>query len=602
MAVTNKGFAREFLLSRLLVDKRVVGRGVTLCLAGALIIAIMVSWTRTQLPGATYLGVHGLRDLLLLLVLLTGGTAYSHFAPRAGAALSLIVTFIWALAYISQLQFLIKTGTFASRPLIAYSITHSGTVSSVALSGLDGVFCLKLALAVTLIVTAFVAKPIHTVLSRDSILTASVWLAAIIAVSATLIPVQTGGLTGPLFNGGLAGDLPPVLNPAPAYRAPSLAAVQDGGTYPDVVILIVESGRSDLVDLESLSPRPVFINRIARESVTFKRAYTTTSHTSKALVGILCGHYPHPDMWIIEATPGGLPLDCLPKILAGVGYQTYFLQAALGAFENRPGLTKNLGFEKTIVQEDLSPSFAKAGYLGMDERALLDPLEEIVRTRDRSRPFFMTLLTSLSHHPYAMPGQAMPEEAAPYAYGTAIEYVDGVLAEAYARMGRHLDWDNTVLVLMGDHGEAFAEHGLQQHDSVSYEEVVKIPLMIRYPARFAPRADTWLRQSIDIAPTVLGLAKIGWEGEIAGESLLVDPGRSRVVTSCWPTRTCHSVVFENGLKVVYHFGEAAEEVYDLRSDPRERVDLARRAGANETIFQAAEEIARTRWWAESPYR
>lgn len=555
-----------------------------------------------QMPGASYLGIQGLRDLLLLFVLLCCATVGARFAPRTGSALTLSIAIIWAVAYIGQLQFLIKTGTFASRPLILYSLTHPETVGRVALSELDGEFCLKLALSIGLIMAAFLARPLHRVLTRGLIPTANGWLAAIIAVGATIVPVQSGGLTGALLNSGFATDLPPVFDLPPPYRAPHAEAPADGETLPDVVILIVESGRADLVDLDSASPRPVFINRIARESATFSRAYTTTSHTSKALVGIHCGHYPHPDMRIIEAMPEGLSLTCLPKILANVGYQTHFLQAALGAFENRPGLTRNLGFEKTVVQEDLSSSYAKAGYLGMDERALLDPLEKIVANRDGGHPLLITVLTSLSHHPYAMPGQSLPAEAPPFAYGTAIEYVDDFLAEAYSRMGRYIDWENTILVLMGDHGEAFAEHGLLQHDSVSYEEVIKIPLMVRYPRRLIPRNDSRLRQAIDVLPTILDLANLKWTGEIAGRSLLNESGHRSVVSSCWPTRTCHGVNFEDGMKVVYRFGDTREEVFNLIEDPGERIDLASQPGAGKLIFAAAERIAVMRKEAESEYR
>jgi lipoteichoic acid synthase len=294
-------------------------------------------------------------------------------------------------------------------------------------------------------------------------------------------------------------------------------------------------------------------------------------------------------------------MTCLPHLLGKLGYTTYFLQAALGAFENRRGLTENLGFQKTIVQEDLPATFVKAGYFGMDERALLDPLSDIA-SKSKDGPVFITLLTNLTHHPYALPGYQVPDEAAPFAYGTMVEYVDDFLADAYQRMGAYLDWDNTVLIVLGDHGEAFAEHGLQQHDSVSYEEVVRIPLLIRFPKQIAPNVDTTLRQTVDLLPSVLEMIGLEWSGTIAGESMFAGPRSRPVVTTCWPTRTCHSVVFENGMKVVYYFGPRKEEVYSLAHDPRERADLSSNAGASDLVFEAAREIARVRSWAEEPFK
>ena len=555
---------------------------------------------RMMAPEVQYGAIKALPDLTVLMVALAPGWLLVSRFPKAGIFWATLVTATWMLAYASQLQFLVKTGTFASRPLLLFALSHLDDVTNVALSGADHVLLMELFLAGLLIGLGLIASPLHQALMRSPTSLAAGGLVVIVAFGALLLPFPGGALAGPLLSARFSDDLPRISDSdVPKYKAPQLLSTEVQ-SRPNIVIWIIESGRADLIDLEAETPYPPFINQLARESVVFDRAYTTTSHTSKALVGILCGHYPHPDMRIIEAVPGRLPHTCLPKLLKQLGYESHFIQAALGAFENRRGLTANMGFDHTIVREDLDPSFKKAGYLGMDERALLEPLQKAAASSAKS-PVFITLLTNLTHHPYAMPGQSAPEEIPPHAYGTAVEYVDAFLKEAYERMGQKLDWNDTVLVIVGDHGEAFGEHGLQQHDSVSYEEVIRTPMLIRYPSALKPRKDTGLRQAIDIMPSLLQLLGAKWEGSIIGKSALERPGHSHVVTTCWPTKSCHSVVFENKMKVVFQFGAAPEMVFNLQTDPVEELDQSNVGDVTSTVFEASKRIAEARFMAEQPY-
>lgn len=567
-------------------------------LAAASFAVLLGLWLRSASPELGYNTLRLLPDLALLVALLIVPAVLAMKAPRISVAFAVAVCAAWLVALCSQLQFFLHTGYFASRPLISYAAFHWSTIHSVATSGLDTSYGLRVLGALACVGLACYWGSLRSGLEKSKVAVGAA--SAALLSSFLFVPPSIGALSGPLWNSGFSNDLPPVLSPKPQYVAPVLTSPSSTRQLPNVVLLIVESGRADLLDVGNAAARPPFLNKLAREAVSFDRAYTTTTHTSKALIGILCGHYPHPRMEILEANPGAFPLKCLPHLLEEAGYTTHFLQAALGAFENRPGLTANLGFQTTIVQEDLPPEFRKAGYFGMDERALLDALPTVA-SKAKEGPVFITLLTNLTHHPYAMPGQRAPSETAPAAYGTAVEYVDEFLADAYERMGESLDWNNTLLIVLGDHGEAFMEHGLQQHDSVSYEEVVRIPLLIRYPGRLAPRVEDKLTQTVDLFPSILELLGLKWSGTIAGQSVLAQGPREPVVTNCWPTRTCHAVVFESGLKVVFYFGDRKEEVYDLRRDRWERANLVSAPGADELIFQAAKEIARARHWAEAPY-
>jgi lipoteichoic acid synthase len=69
-----------------------------------------------------------------------------------------------------------------------------------------------------------------------------------------------------------------------------------------------------------------FLDEFFQESIVYDQVYTTVSHTSKALVGILCGMYPILRMEPYESGPNQLPLVCLPHILKPQGYRTAFMR------------------------------------------------------------------------------------------------------------------------------------------------------------------------------------------------------------------------------------------------------------------------------------
>ena len=86
------------------------------------------------------------------------------------------------------------------------------------------------------------------------------------------------------------------------------------------------------------------------------------------------------------------------------------------------------------------------------------------------------------------------------------DQVVGNLADALQSAGLA---ENTLLVIMGDHGEAFQEHGQSVHNFSVYNEEVRIPLMFVNPQVIPRRIDvTALARQIDIAPSILDLAGI----------------------------------------------------------------------------------------------
>lgn len=365
------------------------------------------------------------------------------------------------------------------------------------------------------------------------------------------------------------------------YQTPQISELV---SRPNIIILVLESTRARSVGQQAgkASSQTPHFDALAQTSLRVPAAYTTTDHTSKALVGILCGMYPNPDFAIAESHPGAMKPSCLAKLLGEQGYSSLFLQSAPGGFERRRTLTANMGYQATLAQEELdSERYAKVGYLGMDDQALVDPAMDWMQKQ--SSPFFLTLLTSVTHHPYQLPSRVVrtPEvkvvfEEDPkqklHNYEQTLSYTDQMLGRLVSRLREARLLDNTVLIVTGDHGEAFGEHGAYTHNGIPFAEVTHVPLLVHYPARYPQGGEiAGLRQHVDITPTVLDLLGAKWRGTLPGKSLL-SGGHTRVLSHCWGTRRCASLR-DDGEMLAYYYRHNPARHVDLRQDPYEHKPL-----------------------------
>jgi arylsulfatase A-like enzyme len=81
----------------------------------------------------------------------------------------------------------------------------------------------------------------------------------------------------------------------------------------------------------------------------------------------------------------------------------------------------------------------------------------------------------------------------------------GKIIETLRTMGL---FDDTILVVVGDHGDEFLDHGGSTHKKTLYEEVIHVPLIIKIPRTPVPRRIITAVSTVDILPTVLDLLKM----------------------------------------------------------------------------------------------
>ena len=352
----------------------------------------------------------------------------------------------------------------------------------------------------------------------------------------------------------------------------------------NILFVVLESIRHDVVgayqpSVSSPPPSPTpFIDSLATGGWRVDRAYTTITHTSKALVGIYCGTFARFSPLISESEPGGLPFDCLPKLLAPFGYATAHFQTAPAEFENRTGLLNNLGFATHYTQSSYdSTRWQRFGYLAMDDRAMVQPALSWMRTQQASgNPFFASVLTVLTHHPYTSPASNRAADDPAIArlnYLAALTYSDKVLSELFAEMDKSGLLNNTLVVITGDHGEAFSEHGVIAHNAAAFEEGMRVPMILWGKMLAQPKRIDGLRQHLDLVPTVLDLLGSKHDARFPGLSLAQNAGHQQIISSCFYEAYCLNLYDEKSTKTMYFFGKRPPAHYDLNKDPLELSNL-----------------------------
>jgi len=190
-----------------------------------------------------------------------------------------------------------------------------------------------------------------------------------------------------------------------------------------------------------------------------------------------------------------------------------------------------------------------------------------------------------------------------------IDLYDGEIAYLDQELGRFFDeldarglYDPSLIIVTADHGEAFYEHGYWEHTQTLYEEMVRIPLIVKWPKGSAmpsgERVATQVSQT-DVFPTLVGAAAVespsAWALDLARhfEKDKEVPPRTAVIEVSWdplPSRPASMKLALRRQDSKYiatltapttdglFDGEIlSEELYDLSVDPREKDDLLSRA-------------------------
>ncbi len=356
-----------------------------------------------------------------------------------------------------------------------------------------------------------------------------------------------------------------------------LTAVQDAAPYDHLVVVALESTGIFATSLLPEGPRTTpYLAQLRDRGVWFPNAYTVMPHSSKAITSILCGVYPVPLMREREAQPSGIPARCLPELLAQQGFVTRYFGAHSETYENRAQQTRNMGFADAITREDLDPTgFEEANYLAFEDDILLDPTSEWLEATDGSRRFAF-YLTTTPHHAYDTPSryprQEFSADEEQNRYLNSVYYQDRFLDKLIRRYAAAGIASRTLFVIVGDHGEGFGEHGRSKHNSVIYDEGLRVPMLLYAEGIHPERRDAIVSQ-IDIPATAARFLGYRLEGrDYHGIDLFSRTPSSTVRSMCWYNDRCLARITRSR-KIISHLGFGPPEAFVLSTDPHEESNV-----------------------------
>ena len=347
----------------------------------------------------------------------------------------------------------------------------------------------------------------------------------------------------------------------------------------NVVVITIDTLRADHLGCYGYKQvRTPNIDALAADGARFERAYTAVPVTLPSHTVMFTGTYPMlSGMHDFAANKLGAGQATLASVLKEHGYVT---GAVIGSavLDSRFGLNRGFDFyydhfDFNRLQESNLEEMERPGNLVAD--LALDWL-----SKNDKKKFFLWMHLYDPHYPYRPP--------APYDAEYKDRPYDGEIAFADSQVGRLIGflkskglYENTLIVLSGDHGESLGEHGEKTHGFFIYNATLHVPFIIHLPEPASPRVVPSLVNLADLMPTVLRELKIEVPAQVQGHNLLPlmktkEPGEDRTLYAETFLPRLHfnwselrGVETEN-----YHFIDAPKpELYDLTRDPGETRNL-----------------------------
>lgn len=466
-------------------------------------------------------------------------------------------------------------------------------------------------------------------------------LAAGFLVSTTTLQRNAGiAFLGVLALTGLLSAA--MLRPEPVTNPP-LSSAQPGAR-PNVILIVLDTVRADHLSVYGYG-RPTTPNlaRFASQATLFQRAvaageWTLPSHASifTGLYAIRHGAHYQPNF---RSSALSRDSETIAEMLSRRGFATAavtsncgvvskqfhfdqgfehfdqsFNRHAVGWYSTSPNsLRGTLSRIRGLLPSRLMADSRPASVINSAASGVLDLLQE------KKRPFLLFLNYMDTHDPYvsssgfenlygrkgslysaneyqhlrtsSASGQQRiaPEEVEGLTarYDAALTSLDAELGNLFDGLRRRGRFDNSLIIVTADHGEALGERGHLGHGGLSvYDNQVHVPLIIKFPNARDGVVIQDPVSHVDIVPTILETLGYGLPGSLDGVSLAsAAPGAPRAVFSemypeVWSThpgakryRFIHQSV-QTGARKLISSADGRRELFDPASDPREERNLA----------------------------
>ena len=371
-----------------------------------------------------------------------------------------------------------------------------------------------------------------------------------------------------------------------AQRGPAVPSATLPTRPKNVVVIVLESVSSHYLSLYGSSydttPR---LAREAKNSLVFDNVYSHVGMTANSLVSILLGVYP-PVTWrqLTEDRPD-LAGTSLAAVMKSAGYRTAFVTSGDNEYVNTGKFLVGRGFDEVWDVKSMG-----APYLftwGCEDRHMIDGLLRFIDRGEKSKPFFALTWTQQTHHPYALAEGATeidffkdaaqrPEDDWDLGrYLNAIREADTQIGRLIDELERRGQADDTLIVITGDHGEAFGSpHPTYGHGPRVWEENLHVPLVLWNSKAFAGGSrSAQIGGLCDLGATVCDVVGVAPAPDWQGRSLLDPNHRPRTYFSA-ANDGYLLALRERNWKYILNATAGKDELFNLSTDPTEQKSVA----------------------------
>lgn len=287
------------------------------------------------------------------------------------------------------------------------------------------------------------------------------------------------------------------ISPIAQQIAPSDTAIFSG-QKPNVVIILMESMSASLMtSLDRPKSKPQltpFLDSLYQASWSMSNMYSAGNHTNHGMYATL---YSWPAIMFRNLMKGTVipQYSGLPTVLHDNGYRTFFFMTHESQYDNMNAFFRTNGFDEIYAQENYPAEKVVNSFGVQDDFLYSYAVPKLTGVKDQ--PFFAVLLSISNHPPYVIPSYFHPRSKD--VEDQIVEYADWSLRQFFAQAKKQPWYDNTIFVLLGDHGKMMDTPESELPQSYNH-----IPLIINGPG-IKPHIDSQWALQEDVAPTLLGM-------------------------------------------------------------------------------------------------
>jgi len=261
---------------------------------------------------------------------------------------------------------------------------------------------------------------------------------------------------------------------------------------PNIIIILLEGCGGEFTEIGGRNDITPNLNALAREGVYFTNCYGNTWRTDRGTVCAWSGYPSFPTMSVMKMPAKSRTLPNIAKTLVEThGYSTYYLYGGDINFTNMRSYLVGGGFETLKWKQDYTTEEQETSQWGVCDGITFESLYHMATTAQE--PFVIGYSTLSSHQPWDVPIQHFDDEVL-----NAFYYLDDCLGRFVERFRQSDRWQNTLLVLLPDHGIPYNEI-IESHPLLNHIPMIWIGGVVKEPRRISQVCN-----QTDLPATLLG--------------------------------------------------------------------------------------------------